>query len=89
MSTDSNMEFLETYNDEIGGEPFTTVRFPLSAERAEELLREFVSTGRTPPIDMIDEIHILVSPTAIKRAYDAIPRPDLELTDDDFPNVEK
>jgi hypothetical protein len=68
---DSSTEFFEF--DPSGAT--TVVRFPLDAERAENLLREYAAAGHVPQMDLIDEIHILVSPEAIKRAHDAIPIP--------------
>jgi len=71
MSENTNTnEFVEIDN----GESETTIRFPLSAELAAELLAQYVQSPM-PDISMVDQIHILVSPEAIKRAYDAIPFP--------------
>ena len=70
MSDDSNTDFVQFEP----GEDSTVLRFPLSVDRANELIREFVATA-APNASLLDEIHILVSPEAIKRAYDAIPFP--------------
>jgi len=76
ITTDDFLEF-DPHSDS------TILRFPLSADRAEQLLREYVSTDTFPDVELLDEIHILVSPAAIKKVNDAFPRPDLELPEID------
>ena len=53
----------------------TILRFSLSPDRAEALLRT-LDLGSSPPIDLLDEVQFLISPAALKRAYDEVPFPE-------------
>ena len=71
MSADSTTDFVEF--DPRGDS--TILRFPLSIELADRLISEYVKSS-APGAKLLDEIHILVSPSAIKKAYEAIPFPE-------------
>ena len=68
MSDDSSTDFTEVDNSKST----TIIRFPLDAATAAEVLRSLRPDTMLPPIDMVDEIHILVSEEAIKKGYGTI-----------------
>lgn len=77
MSDDSNTN--DFYQFDPRGAS-TTLRIAVSAERVEEFLRSLVDDSHIPPIELVDEVHLLISPEAIQRAQSTVPMPP-ELAD--------